>query len=219
MNRIISGFLLLLLVINSAYSATLSGELKDAAGAAISDAVITATPTQGGLPALNPQQPKSLDQVNREFVSHVLVIRAGESVIFPNNDKTKHHVYSFSPAHRFEIKLYSGVPSEPITFNTPGVVVLGCNIHDWMVGYIVVTDTPYFAKTDASGHWSIELPVNEYKLTLWHENLDEPDAPASKIIKVIEGNNVINDTVNLKPNRRSGKPPSTLQEQGYQSEP
>lgn len=218
MKRIISG-LLLLSAMNGAYAATLSGELKDSTGTPIVDAVITAIPTQGGLPALIPQQPKSLDQVNREFVSHVLVIRTGEAVIFPNNDKTKHHVYSFSPAHRFEIKLYSGVPSEPVIFNTPGVVVLGCNIHDWMVGYIVVTDSPYFAKTDASGHWSIELPDNEYKLTLWHENLDEADASVSKVIKVAEGNNVINDTVNLKLNRRSGKPPNTLQEQGYQSEP
>ncbi len=210
---------LLLLAMNTAYSATLSGDLKDGSGAAVVDAVITALPAQGEPPALTVQAPKSLDQVNREFVSHVLVIRAGESVVFPNNDKTKHHVYSFSPAHRFEIKLYSGVPSQPITFNNPGVVVLGCNIHDWMVGYIYVADTPYFAKTDASGHWSIELPANDYKLTLWHENLDEAGASISKAVKVVEGDNVLNDTVKLKPNRRSGKPPSTFQESGYQSEP
>lgn len=218
MTRIISG-LPLLLAMTSVCSATLSGDLKDGAGAAIIDAVVTAVPVQREMPAVSSQQQKSLDQVNREFVPHVLVIRAGDAVIFPNNDKTKHHVYSFSPTHRFEIKLYSGVPSEPIIFNTPGVVVLGCNIHDWMVGYIVVSDSPYFAKTDALGHWSIDLPANEYKLTLWHENLVEPDASGNKVIRVVEGDNTINDTVALKLNRRNGKPPGLIQEQGYQSEP
>ena len=215
MKRMIFGFILLL-VTNTAYPATLSGELKDGVGQAVKDAVITVFPMQGELPAqITPQKPKTLDQVNREFVSHVLAIRTGEAVIFPNNDKTQHHVYSFSPANRFEIKLYSGVPSKPITFNSPGIIALGCNIHDWMVGYIVVTDTPYFATTDTSGKWSIELPMGDYKFTLWHENLDEPDATMSKIVKVVDGNNIINDTINLKHARRSGKPPGTLQEQGY----
>lgn len=218
MKRLILG--LLLLITSPAYAAILSGELKNNKGAAIPNAVITAFPTQGELPAPNSaEQPKSLDQVNREFISHVLVIRTGDRVIFPNNDKTKHHVYSFSPTHRFEIKLYSGVPSEPILFDKPGVVVLGCNIHDWMVGYIYVTDTPYFASTDASGHWRIDLPENDYKLTIWHENLDAPDNTISKTITVTEGENVINDSINLKFSLRNGKPPDTLQEQGYQSEP
>ncbi len=218
MKRVIFGFLLL--IASLADAATLSGELKNNNGAGVPNAVITAFPTQGELPAPGlTEQPKSLDQINREFVSHVLVIRTGDRVIFPNNDKTKHHVYSFSPTHRFEIKLYSGVPSEPVLFDKPGVVVLGCNIHDWMVGYIYVTDTPYYASTDDSGLWQMDLPENDYKLTIWHENLDAPDNSISKTIKVTEGQNVINDTINLKFSLRNGKPPGTLQEQGYQSEP
>lgn len=213
MKHLVLGFILLLLI-NTAYSATLNGNLTDETGVAVMDAVISAVPAQEDLPALaNSKQPTSLDQVDREFVPHVLAIRAGESVIFPNNDQTKHHVYSFSPANRFEIKLYSGVPSQPIVFNTPGVVVLGCNIHDWMVGYIVVADTPYFAQTDASGHWSIELPAGDYTFSLWHEDLDGSDAP--KTIKVTEGKNLINDTVTLKRTQRNGKPPSAFQEQSY----
>ena len=202
------------MLINAAYSATLSGDLKDETGEAVIDAVISVVPAQGGLPALaKSQQPKSLDQIDREFVSHVLAIRTGEAVVFPNNDNTKHHVYSFSPANRFEIKLYSGVPSQPVIFNTPGIVALGCNIHDWMVGYIVVVDTPYFAQTDALGHWSIDLPAGDYKLSLWHEDLDGPDI--TQAIKVTEGQNPLNDTVNLKHTQRSGKPPGIFQEQGY----
>jgi hypothetical protein len=88
-----------------------------------------------------------------------------------------------------------------------------------MVGYIVVVDSPYFATTDALGHWHIDLPENDYKLTLWHENLSDSDSAISKAVTVVEGNKVLNDTINLKLSRRSGKPPNTLQEQGYQSDP
>lgn len=205
---------------NEANSASLTGEFRDEAGHAVINAVVTASPAQGIVASqTKPQAPKSLDQVNREFISHVLVIQVGESVIFPNNDKTQHHVYSFSPAKRFEIKLYSGVPSQPVQFDTKGVVVLGCNIHDWMVGYIYVADTPYYAKTDASGRWSIDLPAGDYNLTVWHENLDEPNASRSQIVKVAEGLNRLSDSLNLKHSRRDGKPPVTLQEQGYSSEP
>jgi len=82
-------------------------------------------------------------------------------------------VYSFSPAKRFELPLYAGEPAQPVVFDKPGVVVLGCNIHDWMVGYVYVSDSPYFAKTDRDGKALIvELPPREYVVRVWHPQME-----------------------------------------------
>ena len=99
-----------------------------------------------------------MTQQNRQFAPRALVVQAGTSVHFPNLDTVRHHVYSFSPAKPFELKLYAGTPSAPVVFDKAGVVVLGCNIHDRMSGWIVVVDTPYFARSDASGQARIDVP-------------------------------------------------------------
>ncbi len=70
-----------------------------------------------------------------------------------------HHVYSFSEAKTFELALYKGNAHPPLVFDRPGVVVLGCNIHDSMLGYILVVDTPHFASTDAAGALSLDEPA------------------------------------------------------------
>ena len=211
--------IVLLLLNTSSYSSTLSGTIYDADGEPVTEVVITAQPIKGGPSQIAIQKnPKIIDQVNREFIGHVMVVRAGESVIFPNNDSTLHHVYSFSAPKPFEIPLYKGVPSQSIIFDKVGIVILGCNIHDWMVGYIYVTDAPYYALSDKSGHWSIELPANDYKITLWRDDLEMIDRSSSKNIKVVDGNNVSNDKVNLNLHRYTGKPPPLL-EQGYLGEP
>jgi hypothetical protein len=104
----------------------------------------------------------------------VLAVRSGTRVAFPNSDNIRHHVYSFSPAKHFELRLYQGTPSEPVLFDKPGAVVLGCNIHDWMVGYVYVTDDPWFAVSDAQGRVQLDsVPVGSYAVSLWH-----PLAPA-----------------------------------------
>jgi len=83
-------------------------------------------------------------------------------------------VYSFSSPKRFELRLYEGTPTDPLLFDKPGVVVLGCNIHDWMLGYIYVTDDPWFAVTDAHGHLKIDqLPAGHYAATLWHPQIQD----------------------------------------------
>lgn len=110
-----------------------------------------------------------MDQVNKQFVPHVLLIHAGESVSFPNSDNIRHHVYSFSAPKNFEIKLFSGTEADPVRFDKPGVVVLGCNIHDQMVGYIYVADDRYTTLSDTAG--AAELPVDEGVMTLWHPRL------------------------------------------------
>lgn len=112
-----------------------------------------------------------MDQRNTAFEPGVLVIEAGTAVSFPNSDTVRHQVYSFSPAKSFELPLYSGTPPEPVVFDEPGVVVVGCNIHDWMIGWIVVLDTPHHARSDADGLARLQVPDGEYRLHAWHARL------------------------------------------------
>ena len=117
-------------------------------------------------------------QQDREFNPYLTVVQTGTAVEFPNLDSFKHHVYSFSQPKIFEIKLYAGKPAKPVVFDKPGIVALGCNVHDWMVAYVLVVDTPYFAKTGADGKARIaNLPPGTYKLKLWHSRLTPDLAP------------------------------------------
>ena len=139
------------------------------AGEPVADAVVVVVPSDAaGMPAARPRA-EEVDQIDKDFVPKVKVVYVGSTVAFPNRDTVRHHVYSFSPAKRFELPLYAGVPSQPVLFDKPGVVVLGCNIHDWMVGYIYVSESPYFARTGADGKALIaDLPPRRYTLRVWH---------------------------------------------------
>ena len=107
-----------------------------------------------------------MDQIDVSFVPHVLAVDQGQAVVLPNSDNIRHHVYSFSEPKKFEIKLYQGVPKQPIYFEQPGLVALGCNIHDSMLGYIYVSPWPEYGVTNAEGKISVsEMPS---ELALWH---------------------------------------------------
>jgi hypothetical protein len=111
----------------------------------------------------------AIEQKDRQFIPLVTVVQAGTAVAFPNRDPIRHHVYSFSPPKPFEIKLYVGTPVDPVVFDKPGEVVLGCNIHDHMLAYVYVVETPWFGKTGADGRVSIEgVPGGEYDVRAWH---------------------------------------------------
>jgi len=129
----------------------------------------------------------SMDQIDSQFAPRVLAVPVGTSISFPNRDNTRHHVYSFSPAKRFELPLYSGIPAEPVVFDVPGVVTLGCNIHDWMIGYIHVLDTPHHAVSDAAGIARIEAPSGAYRLRVWHERLRPGAGPEEREVELQEG--------------------------------
>lgn len=118
-----------------------------------------------------------MDQRARRFEPDLLVVAPGSRVAFPNSDNIRHHVYSFSAARRFELPLYSGTPSAPIDFPEPGVVDVGCNIHDWMTAHILVLDTPYFELVSGDRQ-RIELraPAGAYRLRVWHRRL-QTDPP------------------------------------------
>ena len=111
----------------------------------------------------------TIAQVDREFTPFVTIVQTGTAIDFPNRDPIKHHLYSFSPAKPFEIKLYAGQPSTPIVFDKPGAVALGCNIHDWMEAYVLVVDSPYFGKTNSKGQARVvNIPPGNYRLKIWH---------------------------------------------------
>jgi plastocyanin len=111
-----------------------------------------------------------MDQIHQEFVPALLPIAVGTDVRFPNHDQIHHHVYSFSRTKSFELPLYKGEEALPVRFDKPGVAKVGCNIHDWMSGIILVLPTPYFATTDETGRFVLrDLPPGTYPLACWHE--------------------------------------------------
>ncbi len=147
-------------------AASLTARIIDQQGKPLTNAVLTLQGAPGKAPLV---LKASMDQRDQEFVPKVLAVHSNTQVAFPNSDNIRHQVYSFSPAKRFELRLYGGTPSQPLLFDKAGLVVLGCNIHDWMLGYIYVTDDPWFAVSDANGVVKFEqMPAGQYSATLWH---------------------------------------------------
>jgi len=151
--------------------------LGDAAGNPLTDAVVMLEPVGARLP-VKPLQGAQIVQHDLQFDPPLTVVTTGTAVMFPNQDTVKHHVYSYSPAKTFQIKLYAGVPHTPIVFDKPGVAVLGCNIHDGMIAWVVVSDTPLWARSAPGGHAKVvDVPPGSYQLHVWHASLAETTPP------------------------------------------
>lgn len=170
----------------STSAAELRVRILDREGKPVADVVVTAqnpqTPTKTSAART---KPAVMDQIDKQFVPHILVIQAGTTVAFPNSDTVAHQVYSFSPAHRFQLPLYHGQTHAPEPFDEPGIVVLGCNIHDSMIAYIYVAPTPYFGKTDAGGTVTLtDLPAGAYELSIWSPRFNEPTGQIRKTAHV-----------------------------------
>jgi len=156
-------------------AADLHAVVRDQKGEPVGDAVVVAVPEAAAARAARPKL-EQVEQVGEEFVPKVKAILVGSPVSFPNHDSVRHHVYSFSPAKRFDLPLYVGTPAKPVVFDTPGVVTLGCNIHDWMIGYIYVSESPYFATTGKDGSASITgMPSGTYTVRVWHPQLADAE--------------------------------------------
>ncbi|HEY3056715.1 MAG TPA: methylamine utilization protein [Thermoanaerobaculia bacterium] len=166
-----------------ASAATIVVDVRDPQGAPLRDAVVYAAPEGRGLEPAT--RTAVMDQKDRTFVPHVLPVQTGTAVKFPNSDDIQHEVYSFSPAKTFQLPLYKGTPANPIVFTTAGVVTLGCNIHDKMNAYIVILDTPYFAKTEAGGRVEVRIPAGKYAVHVWHP--DMRDEPTPQSVSIGEG--------------------------------
>ncbi len=168
----------------AAHAGTVTVAVSDAAGRPLADAVVLLEPTAGKA-AVKPLTGVEIAQAKRQFQPRVTLVTVGSRVNFPNFDTVRHHVYSFSKAKTFEIKLYAGVPSEPVLFDKPGIAVLGCNIHDRMAAWVVVADTPWNALAGADGVARIaEAPAGGYTLSVWHPALAAGNAPVTRAVQV-----------------------------------
>jgi len=180
-----------------AQAANVNVQFSDAAGAALTDAVVMLEPVGARLPP-KPIQGAQIVQHDLQFDPPVTVVTTGTAVLFPNQDTVKHHVYSYSPAKTFQIKLYAGVPHTPIVFDKPGVAVLGCNIHDGMIAWVVVSDTPLWARSAAGGHAKVaDVPPGSYQMHVWHSSLAETTPP--QLLPLTVGTADVDQRVKLGP--------------------
>jgi plastocyanin len=192
----------------------LEAVVQDERGQPLADVVVSLAAPGAAAPR---PAPAVMDQQNKEFVPRVLPVLVGSPVTFPNRDNIRHHVYSFSSPKRFELPLYIGTPAAPVVFDKPGPVILGCNIHDWMVGYIYVVPTPYFAKTSEDGRARVaELPPGTYEARVWHPRMrSEPDKTGKPITIAVGEPSELSFVVAVKPERKGPQRPAY--ESGSQS--
>ena len=177
--------------LRAAWAADLTVNITDTSGKPLKEAVVYAEPLERSVPPPAQAPHAIIDQVHKRFVPAVNIIRTGTEVSFPNSDNFRHSIYSFSAAKVFTVKLYSGRQAPPVVFDTPGLVVLGCNIHDNMAAWVVVVDTPYFAKSGAGGAAVIkDLEPGDYKVSAWY--------PAPTFAPVVSQVHVAGDPVTLR---------------------
>jgi plastocyanin len=173
--------------------------LLDQTGEPIADAVVGIALADSTTPYSAANAVAIMDQINKQFYPRLLVIQEGQSVSFPNSDDIRHHVYSFSAAKPFEIKLFKGAVTQPIVFERPGIVVLGCNIHDNMVGYIYVAKNEQTYISNELGQ--IELPAGSDLITIWHANLSTQNSQRDTVniakLSPLPGSNVIPITLDM----------------------
>jgi plastocyanin len=121
-----------------------------------------------------PKEHTTMNQKGLLFVPHIMVVQQGTTVEFLNGDIVQHNVYwtaiSSDKKAGHNMGTWPKGEKRPFTFDKPGVVPLLCNVHPDMGAYIIVTSTPYFAKTDDSGSYKIkDVPDGSYNLVVWHE--------------------------------------------------
>jgi plastocyanin len=175
----------------------------------LAGAVVTLEAEAANAPAAPPVA-AIMDQVDLAFVPDVLVIPVHSTVQFPNSDAVGHQVYSFSGAKPFQLPLYRGKPYPPVLFDQPGVVTLGCNIHDNMVAYILVTRAAHFGRTGADGRWTANnLQPGRYRVRVWHPLINEGHEVGSEIVAdAANGSTEIRLSRNLRPAPLTGRPHS-----------
>ena len=195
---------------SAAAAADLTVTVKGDDGAPLADTVVLVHPASGSGPAaaLRFSWPIVMTQQNIAFNPYVLIVPLGSTVGFPNKDKVRHHVYSFSAAKKFELKLYGQQEERTVTFDKPGLVALGCNIHDSMIGYIYVSDTPFAAKTNEAGQAAIRgLPGGSGTLSVWHPDSKSGKA-ADRPVSLAAG--AVQVTLDLKPVSLRRKKPMAM---------
>ncbi len=178
------------------------------------DAAVVVAMAKDAAPAtVNPGTKAVMVQEQKQFVPFVLPVQLGTIVEFPNHDLFRHHVYSFSPAKTFELKLYGGGESQAVTFDKEGVIALGCNIHDTMLAYIYVVGTPYFATTKGGAQVLANLPAGTYTVKAWHPDQRVGTQTSQEVTVTADGTVNVDLTLTLKQARR--RTPGAADENAY----
>jgi plastocyanin len=197
--------LLLLLAIGLANAAQLDVNVADRHGKPIADAVVSLLRRDGAGAHPGAATTHTVDQKDLTFIPYVEVFRPGDTVVFHNSDHTRHHVYSFSPAKTFEYVIAPEQSAPPLKLERTGVIAVGCNIHDSMISYLYVTDAPWFARTDASGHVRFDdLPAGAYDVRVWHPRLppSRPDLVQEGVVLGADERRQVPFGLNLLPDLR-----------------
>jgi plastocyanin len=202
--------LLALSVLSSVASAgSLAVTARDQDSAPIAELVVWLTPVDGKLPPLPAAGSLQavVEQKDEEFNPYIIAVRTGTEVRFPNLDDVQHHVYSLSRPAKFDIPLHGGNITESIVLDHAGLVPVGCNIHDWMLSYVVVIDSPWFAQTTAAGMVTLaDLPPGDYQLEAWNPRLRQTHQQA---ITLSDGPNSVALELRLRPDRRIRRAPTS----------
>ena len=170
-------------------AAPLSVRVVDASGKPVRDAVVALYPAGGAARAPRGGGRFVISQQNLQFHPFLTIIPVGADVSFPNLDPTKHHVYSFSPAKKFELKLFAKDQSRTVHFDKPGVVALGCNIHDQMSAFIFVADSAWSARTNAQGMVTFnDAPNAPGRVVIWHPYLRAPGGELQQSVAPMQRN-------------------------------
>lgn len=166
-------------------AATVSIEVRGTDGKPLAGAVVMVETENRRAAPIKLDAGYIMAQQNIAFAPHVLIVPTGSTVSFPNRDKVRHHVYSFSKAKKFDLKLYGRDETRSVVFDKPGVVALGCNIHDAMSGFVVVSNTPYAAQSDAGGRVVLNgVPAGGATVRVWHPSIRSADNMLAQNVSV-----------------------------------
>jgi plastocyanin len=191
-------------------AAAITATVTDEAGRPLPDAVVSVV--AAGSAQIRPSTllaTAEIDQRDEMFVPSVVVIQSGGSVIFRNSDRTRHHIYSFSPIRQFEFVQKPDDLSPSVSFDVPGVAAIGCNIHDFMIAYVYVTNAPRAAVTDSRGRVEItDLPAGTFTATVWHPRLRPKAVPPSQPVTLESSSTTLAITISVLPPRRARDPKS-----------
>jgi plastocyanin len=187
--------------------------VTDARGKPVADAIVTVEAENLPAPVHAPAT-HVIDQADLVFVPYLQVFRPGDRVVFRNSDRTRHHVYSFSPTKAFEFVLKPGESSTPLLLDRPGVIAAGCNIHDAMITYLFVTAAPWFAQSTATGRVRLsDLPAGALTVRVWHPRLRPGRAALVRHVEVAaDASTRVSFALTLRPDSRRRADP---ERQGY----
>jgi len=201
LNAHLAGLLLAITLTVGLSGAEFSCTLASAPGAQpVNEAAVSLIPLDRPAPPVAAGAEVEIAQKDQEFSTFLTIIQSGTKVVLPNQDTVQHHVYSLSKPRRFELPLYNPGQSESVVFDLPGLVTIGCNIHDWMISHVVIVPTPWFAKTDAQGQVALSVPAGRYRVEVWHPRMGKTETREITLLESTPAHESF--SVTLKPDRR-----------------